>query len=642
MSPILRLTALTTQAHTMPAPAPHLSTVVSLPQLRIECSSDVAVHRRANGDVLLMVGGLVGLREESRLLSPADAVTRLTADGVDRWKDAIEGRVLVVEVTADGTCRVVADRFGQRDLYCQPMPGGVMLATSLDLLPVSREGARPDAMAYAHAMTVYGFRPPKRHTFYEGVSRLGVDQIAVVRDGVLRMEARPFVPATPQPYTEQDLETYAEAMLEGIRARASETGNVVYLSSGWDSTAILACLVHLFGPSKIRAVTGRMVYAERSGVINQFEIDRAQKMADFYGIPLRVVDFDYRTTAPEQILEAQPALRAQQVSGITALNHWILAAEARRSGAAGEVCFAGEMSDGAHNLGFSQYATYFHPVVGFREFFDKMAGYLYTPSFLRRLQAGDHEQDPVYTLMRGRVGEATFDAVAPDGAGRVRQLIASCLLRGVRVPLWSIDNNRLLTARGRERFLDEIEGPYLAEAAAAATPETLYAWYLHLYNSFHWQGATVATIPITAEHFGLQTAMPYHDGRVQDFLAGMPDSWGRGLDLHPTKYPLKWMLANKVKYPMALQEGPHSYLYDVDSSFNHSAEALYGSSMRAYFTEQLRTGDFRQWFDHEVFDMAYLDAVVARYLSGTEVRGPEMNDLWALCVLTMTGRYGGR
>lgn len=642
MSPTLRLSALASSRDAMPAAASHLSTVVSHPQLRIECSPDVTVTRRPNGDTVLIVGSLVGLREGNRLLAASDAAARIAADGVDRWKDAIEGRVLVVEASVDGACRIVADRFGQRDLYCQRTALGVMLATGLDLLPVSQDGAPPDAMAYAHAMTVYGFRPPKRHTFYAGVTRMGVDQIAVVRGGVLNMEARPFVPPPARAYTEQDLETYAEAMLEGIRARASESGNVVYLSSGWDSTAILACLAHLFGPSKIRAVTGRMVYADRSGVINQFEIDRAQKMADFYGIPLRVVDFDYRQTAPEQMREAQPALRAQQVAGITALNHWILAAEARRSGTLGEVCFAGEMSDGAHNLGFSQFATYFHPVVGFREFFDKMAGYLYTPSFLRRLQAGDHEQDPIYTLMRGRVGEATFDAVAPDGAGRVRQLIASCLLRGVRVPLWSIHNNRLLTARGRERFLDEIEGPYLDAAAAAATPETLYAWYLHLYNSFHWQGATVATIPITAEHFGLQTAMPYHDGRVQDFLAGMPDNWGRGLDLHPTKYPLKWMLANKVKYPMEFQEGPHSYLYDVDPSFNHSAEALYGSSMRAYFTEQLRAGDFRQWFSEDVFNMAYLDEVVARYLAGTEVRGPEMNDLWSLCVLTMTGRYGAR
>lgn len=617
-----------------------LRRVVDRPGLRVEVSADAAVRERENGSTVIVVGPLVGARRGGVLTSPEDALALLVREGTDTVADAIEGRVLIVDVKPDGTCLIRADRFGQRDLYYQSIAGGVTLATRLDLLPVARDGAKPDQMAYVHALTVYGYRPPKRHTFYEGVRRLGVDEIAHVHDGKLTLVSRPFAAQPTAVYDDAKLEDYADAMLEGIRARMSPKGNVVYLSSGWDSTAILACLVHLGGAKSVRAIIGRMVYADRSGVINQFEIDRAQAMADFYGVTLRVVDFDYRKTAPEQILRVQPELRAQQMAGITALNHWILADEAAKSGTAGEVCFAGEMSDGAHNLGFSQYATYFHPVVAFRQYFDKMAGYLYSPSFLRLLQAGTHEQDPVYSLLRARVGNAIFDAPAGDAAGRTRQLIASCLLRGVRVPLWSIENNRLLSKRGRERFVDEIEAEYLNEAAKQATPETLYSWYLHLYNSLHWQGATVATIPATTEMFGLRTALPFHDGRVQDFLSAMPETWGRALDLHPTKYPLKWMLANRVKYPMQLQEGPHSYLYDVDPTFSHSAEALYGSSMKHYFREKLKTREYESWLAADVFDLAYVRTFVDRYLAGTEVRGAEMNDLWALCVLTMTGRYG--
>jgi hypothetical protein len=34
-----------------------------------------------------------------------------------------------------------------------------------------------------------------------------------------------------------------------------------------------------------------------------------------------------------------------------------------------------------------------------------------------------------------------------------------------------------------------METAYLAPAASAMTADTLYSWYLHLYNSFHWQGS---------------------------------------------------------------------------------------------------------------------------------------------------------
>jgi hypothetical protein len=609
------------------------------PGIWVEAGQDVIVRDAGGGRRLAVVGALTGVRVDGRLSDRETAIRHVIADGAAAWADRIEGRVLLVEIAADGSCVVTADRFGQRDLYMQEVAGGRVLATRLDLMPVALTGAAPDAMAYAHALTVYGFRPPKRHTFYRGVSRLGVGESVVVTPGAVEIRARSFHAAQTERYDDSHLEDYSDAFLEGLRARASENGNVVYLSSGWDSTAILAGLVHLFGPSKIRAVAGRMVYADRSGVINQFEIDRAQKMADFFGVPLRVVDFDYRRNAPDLIRRVQPELRAHMMGGITAINHWILA-EAAADGPSGEVCFAGEMSDGAHNLGFSQYATYFHPVVGFREYFDKAAGYLYSPSFLRRLHAGDFVDDPLYQWLRGRVGAAAFDVPATSDAGRVQQLIASCLLRGVRVPLWSLSNNRLLTQGGRERFLEEVEGSYLGEAATHATPETLYSWYLHLYNSFHWQGSTVATIPVTAEYFGRETALPYHDGRLQDFLSAMPESWGRALDLHPTKYPLKWMLTHRIKYPLSLQEGPHSYLYDVDPTFNHSAEALYGSSMRDFFVDALQGRAYRGWCDAGVFDVAYIDTIVDRYLAGTEVRGAEMNDLWALCVLTMSGRYG--
>lgn len=70
--------------------------------------------------------------------------------------------------------------------------------------------------------------------------------------------------------------------------------------------------------------------------------------------------------------------------------------------------------------------------------------------------------------------------------------------------------------------------------------------YLQLYNSFDWQGLTVSTVALTVQEFGLHLLLPFWDARLQDFLSGMPESWGRGLDPNPTKYPLKWMLQHRI------------------------------------------------------------------------------------------------
>ena len=80
-----------------------------------------------------------------------------------------------------------------------------------------------------------------------------------------------------------------------------------------------------------------------------------------------------------------------------------------------EVAFAGEMSDGAHNLGFSQYVSIFHSASqDFREYSDKMASYLFGPTFLNQLIDGKHEQDPVWKIFMEYHTDTIFDKLKSD------------------------------------------------------------------------------------------------------------------------------------------------------------------------------------------------------------------------------------
>jgi hypothetical protein len=628
----LRISAGRTDHH----PAEGLRTAWQSPGLLIQADEDVSAFELEDGRRLFVVGTAFP-RDGGRSREMARYV------GMFDSEPGPEGQLVLAIAAADGSCRLCSDVFGQRDVYWQPVPGGVVCATELALLPVSRHAAAVDQVALMHALCVYGQRPGKEETYYAEVRRLGLGQVLTVSGCSAVVTERPFRPLVTVPDDNgrhrASLDEYADLLLEATRVRASDAGNVVYLSSGWDSTAILACLVHLFGRSSVSAVIGRMQYGSRSGVINQFEIDRATRMAEFFGVPLEIVEFDYRERGPEQFEALLPMFRSHQVASLVGLNHALLAEAAARSGPPGRTVFAGEVSDGAHSLGFSQFVTIFHPVQAFREYSDKMNSYLFGPTFMESFRSGVFEQDTVYQLLRGRTGDAAYDSPAEHDGERVMQLLSAFFLRSTRLPLWSLENCRLLQPAGRVLYESAMQERYLARAAAEATPDTLYAWILHLYNAFHWQGSTVYPLLLTTEAHGLSLGMPFWDQALLAFLARMPESWGRGLELRPTKYPLKWMLANRIRYPMHLQVGPHSYLYDVNPNFSHAAELVYASAFTEYFKTVLGRREYHEVLSKELFDLRYVDGLVSGYLGGQEIRGAELNDLVSLALVSAVSWY---
>lgn len=617
-----------------PAGLPALAARHTLPSARVE-GEGARVLTHAGRAVGIIAGEAIAWRTAndamSRVSSDAALAALVAEHPIDAIAHALEGRWVLVKITGDGW-QLCTDRFGQADVYYTRRPGASVFATSLDLLPAPEGGI--DGAAMAHAVTVYGYRPAKQHTFYTGIRRLGVGAIVSARGDEVSLSTPAPRIAESRPFGKPELQQYADLLLEAIDLRASDTGNVVYLSSGWDSTSILGALVHLRGREKVRAVIGRMNYATRSGIINQFEIDRARAVADYYRVPLEIVELDYWQQGQALVDDLRGTGAAHMLASMTYFNHSLLARHVAASARGGESVFAGEISDGAHNLGFSQFVTIFHPVLEFREYSDKMASYLFGPTFLGQLQQGTFRDDPVYDLLRRRMGNVILDEPASSPDAITRQLFASFFLRGPRFPMWSLDNVRMLTPDGRATYAREM-APYL-DAAGSATAETLYGWYLHLYNSFHWQGGTVSTLATTADRYGIRMQLPFWDSRLQEFLSAMPESWGRGLDLKPTKYPLKWTLEHVIDYPMHLQVGPHSYLYDVDPSFSHAAEFLYGSGLKPAFVELLQRRGYREMLPAAVFNLPHIEQVVDGYIGGREVRGLELNELTAVTLLSAT------
>jgi hypothetical protein len=550
------------------------------------------------------------------------------------WTEGIEGRFILAVIDTEGRLRVVADRFGKRDLFIRRLGTGVILASGMNQIPDPAADGY-DQAALSHTLTYYGHRPPKQHTIYKSVRRLGVGEQVVWQGGRLSTETKPFQPVRQAPFAEREHELYSDLFLDHLAACGSNNGNVVYLSSGWDSTAILAGLVHIYGRHKVRAITGRMTYSERSGNCNRYEIEKATKVAEYFDIPLEIAEFNHGEKGDQWSEKAQPIFKDGHFFGLTGLNHMILAEKAAATSNGGEAVFAGEISDGAHNLGFSQFVTMFHPSYEFRQYADKMASYLFGPTFARQFLDGKQDQDAVYALFRGRAGQTLYDEPQGDRGARMRQLFTSFFLRNGRQPLWSLRNSALLTQTGRDGYTEEMGGTYLADTEKA-DPEQVYSWYMHLYNSFHWQGSTVATLQEMAQRNGMVANLPYWDGRLQQFLSAMPENWGRGLDLNPTKFPLKWMLQNRVDYPYHYQVGPHAYTYDVDPNFNHSVEIFYHSALAGRMKQILASKSYQAMLSPESFDLAYIDKLVDDYVAGEVLTGARFGDLVSVALLCQT------
>ncbi len=616
------------------------------PNSSLKLSSDKPLlDWKSKGNRFIAFGNVIGLRNSAGVVDNSTSSESLRSALENPSKvSSIEGRFIIFKFSGDGIIDIWTDQFGRIDVYYQQVGNEIFIASGLDLMPASKGiQSEIDNVGMMQAAYIYGGRPAKKHTWYKDVKRVGVSEVLTCSvDGKITLAGNAKPKTKSMQYIEPDsLNDYSEAFIESIRARASVNGNVVFLSSGWDSTSILATLVHLFGKSKTRAVIGRMKYSERSGICNTFEMERAKKIADYFGVRLDIVDLDYRSGARELKDKLQNTYRSQQFTNLTGWNHWMLAEYAASTSNGGEVVFAGEMSDGAHNFGFSQYASIFHPnSYDFREYSDKMGTYLFGPTFLNVLLKSAQNEDPVWNLFKSSKSDDFFEPLAENESLIKKQFLTSFFLRSGRMPL-AKNNSMLLTKLGKQELDDVSFETYLEKSSQNLSEDNLYSTYLDLYNSFHWQGSTVSTLDHALEAHNMGCALPFHDSKLIEFLSNMPENWGRGLELKPTKYPLKWMLANKIDYPMEMQNGAHSYTYDVDPSFTHIGELINYSSLNSVFKDSLSIGTYKDIFSPEHFNHEYIDGLVSRYCKGEEILGSEQADLLNVAMLSTIGPRQG-
>lgn len=606
--------------------------------LSIETDSLLKKWTNEDGEIFFIIGKLFFQRKDKKIIKDLTDLSLLEDKNNTRL---FEGRYIIIKIFQDNKTEIWNDKFSRLEFYWYYSNKEKIFfaASSINLFENEINFGQIDQTSLSQVLTIYGNRPLKKQTLFRNIKRLGVNESILLNDDSISINKLKFLPKNT--FSKNDLsklDDYSDKLIQSVKARASDSQNIIFLSSGWDSTSILAILVHLFGPSKIDCVIGRMKYSKRSGIINQFELDRAQKMAEYFKVRLHIVELDYTGNVDKIIDEIKPTFRGHSFGNMTGFNHYLLAKGANNIAIEGASIFAGEISDGAHNLGFSQYFSIFHPEShSFREYSDKMASYLFGPTFLKQLVNNKFQNDPVWKIFQLYNNNTKFDTLKKGEKNISFQFLSTFFLSGGRIPLYSKSNSKMLTQYGVTEFLKYNEDLYLQEFMDIIKPDNLYSIYLHLYNSFHWQGGTVSTLEYMCDYFNLDCHLPFLDTEVIELLSEMPESWGRGLDINNTKFPLKWMLQNKIDYPMSLQEGPHSYTYDVDPDFSHVSELVNASSLKNLYLDGLTKTSFINKFNSKHYNMEYIKSIIQKYSDGEELKGEDVINIFNLGNLSVLG-----
>jgi len=608
----------------------------------VYCNDDYFEFKNTNGDTYIIIGKIFGIYngiDLNKFDNEKQLKNSLSNYSVENIKSKFDGRYILLKITDNNKCFLTTDCFGKIDVYYYENNNKIIISSDLSNFNLDKIKSKYDYFSVAHSLYIYGYRPPKKHTLYKDIYRLGVDeylkwendQFDIVKTNVNYLKNN-------ENFTEKDLNKYYEIWIDAIEKKSSENGNLVFLTSGWDSSSLLAGLVHLKGKKKVEALLGQFYFSERSGLGNKYEVDRAKNICEYFDVKFHMTKIDHVNRGQELYEKWKDYQKNNMFSGLS-FYLWSILAEYVEVNFSDYSIFCGEISDGIHNFGFSQHTTILnHPVLEFREYSDKMASYLFGKNFFKNIINKNEKNDVVFDLLKNIKRNDIFDSIKYEEKSIFLAFLKSMFGREVRIPYYSIENSKIFTKKGMELYDYELKKNYFDEILNSFDIEKIYAYYSYLYNSFHWQGGTVITLGYLLQKKKLDLHLPFYDLRIHEFLSQVPENFGRGLEIIPTKYPLKWILNNKIKYPHHLQVGPHSYIYDVDPNFSFPGEFIYASSYTPIIKNIFKNKAHEEILDGEYFNLEYFNKIIKNYLNGDEVL-EERNDLASLAYLSLAGWY---
>lgn len=547
-------------------------------------------------------------------LSPSTLNSTLTALLSTNEKtlfNALEGIFILIayDEVEDSCIRVYRSRITSHDIFYTPL-GIHCISTDINDFD---ENSRPDNAALS-CILQEGYCPSK-HTPHKSIKRLGISQYLNINKGNISCNNLPTMETRINP--SPDISAYYGHINNAIISRRSTVQNWVELSGGWDSTSTLGTL-HKQMSKDIRSITTALILKDGTS-FNEFEIRKSQDIADYYKVPHTVINFDLGDeTLLESFYNTTSSMREHGIYDSCALWRPRMYDHIYKHAKKGAVCFNSLFSDSVHNFGFSQYVTMPDNDYIYREFADRMATYLWGPTFYSKINDDSYASDSIYRLFEKYMGasehEQNITLSKPD---RQRAYFLSFLYGdyGRKVPLSAPKIYELLTDHGSSNFTEFINNEYVDKACERANETNHYSVMLELYKNFYLQSGEQRLALSLSNNGQVNHASPFLDSALMEFLESMPESWGRGVCSHkPTKYPLKEFVTNNLDFPFEIMKKYkyHAYISETTSGrnidFTHELlnNSIYSESL--FYT--LTQSDIEDHFDEKYFDIPALTSLL--------------------------------
>lgn len=508
---------------------------------------------------------------------------------------------------------IFCDYLYRKNFFYTESENKFVAATNLETIVKDFQEIKYDSLGLYSYLTI-GYTPVYQ-TLYEDIKRFDTNEYVQIsgRKIIHREFSEKF---EIENFDDSYLEKYDVLLSNAIKSRALNE-NYVLNSGGWDSTSIIYHLLQSKEVSKITSV----VYESKlkSGEIyNIYETDKVRRISDYYGIKSEkiLIDFNDKNlineweTVKDDLKNYHTYFFIDMIKAVHDISQ-------KNSSAA---VFSGEASDSIHNFGFSQFVSvsYLNPVV--REYGDKMRSYLYGSTFFEKIKDGSFVKDTSYKFYNFYFGEPAFSEEK-----NIESYLKSFMLSGGRIPfaktsVFNAANKSLI-----DQYNSDISEKFFSNISKEIDSKNLYYYLLQIYRAYHFHSPQIEGKHSPLRKYNSNCKIPFLDSSLVKFMYSMPEDWGRGLEMRPTKYPLRKLAHSKWNIPVHILEekGPHSYIGELDKKWSYSggnwniyAEIVYNSVFGDYFKQILSEVELEKYFSPEYFNIPKMKKIVNEFIEG--------------------------
>lgn len=529
---------------------------------------------------------------------------------------------------------IFCDYFNRKNFFYTESENSFTASTKLENIVSDLPEIKYNQEALLSYITI-GYTPGYQ-TLYEGVNRFRNNEYIKITYGKISHEyfSENY---TIENYDNSYIDKYDELISNSILSRSSDN-NFVLNSGGWDSTSIIYHLLQSHDADKINSVVYETKLSN-GDVYNVYETDKVKRISDYYGIKSEKIEIDFSDkklirdweNIKDELKKYHTYFFVDMPKAVSDISH-------RDKNAA---VFSGEASDSIHNFGFSQFVSVTYPNRSLREYGDKMKSYLFSPSFFHKVLNNTYQENKVFQFFKYYFGEENFLIEDMDS------YFKSFMLSAERVPFAKKIGSRFAKKSLVNKSDINISENIFLSLVSNTTQKNLYYSLLQLYRTYHFHSPQIEVKHSPLRKSGSNCKIPFLDSSLVKFMYSMPEDWGRGLELKPTKYPLRYLAHEKWNIPSHILEeaGAHSYIAESDKKWNYSggswnlaSETIYNSVFGEHYKTILSEVKLEKYFSSEYFETELMQKSLDDFIEGKQ-NLKDSNLIYKLGVLFFIGLY---